>query len=48
MVLNSESWGYIESIYPGGVLGWLSKTQYEVWDFFEKIAWDTYEFNQAK
>ena len=25
----------------------LSKTQDEVWDFFEKLAWDTYEFEQG-
>ena len=48
MGLNSECWGYVESIYPGGVLGLLSKTQDEVWDFFEKLAWDTYAFEQAK
>jgi len=36
--LNFESWGYIKSIYLGGVLGLLSKTQDEVWDFFEKLA----------
>jgi len=36
--LNSESWSYVESIYHGGVLGLLSETQYEVWDFFEKLA----------
>jgi len=47
MGLNSASWGYVESIYPGGVLGLLSKTQDEVWDFFEKLAWDTYAFEQA-
>ena len=28
--LNSGSWAYIESIYPKGVLGLLSKTQDEV------------------
>ena len=36
--LNSKSWGYIESLYPGGVLWLLSKTQDEVWNFFEKLA----------
>ena len=45
--LNSESRGYVESIYLGGVLGLLSKTQDEFWDSFEKLAWDTYAFEQA-
>jgi len=48
MGLNSESWSYIESIYPRGVLGLLSQTQAKVWNFFEQLAWDTYEFDQAK
>ena len=26
----------------------LSKTQDEVWNFFKKLAWATYEFDQAK
>jgi len=46
--LNFQSWDYIESIYPRGVLGLLSQTQDKVWNLFEKLAWDTYEFNQAK
>ena len=36
------------SICPGGVLGLLSKTQDEVWDFFKKLAWDTYDIEQAR
>ena len=32
---------------PGGLLGLLSKTQDEVWDFFENLGWETYEFEQA-
>ena len=46
--LNSVSRGYVESICPGGILGLSTRTQDEVWDFFEKLAWDTYEFEQAK
>jgi len=46
--LNSESLGYIESIYPRGVLGLLSKIQDEIWDFFEKLARNTYAFEQGK
>ena len=30
MGLNSKSWNFVESIYPGGVLSLLSKTQDEV------------------
>ena len=26
----------------------ISKTQDEIWDFFKKLPWDTYEFEQAK
>ena len=48
MGLNSEFHGHVESIYPGDLLGLLSRTQDEVWDFFEKLAWDTYEFEQAR
>ena len=39
---------YVESICPGGLLGLLYKTQDTVWGFFEKLAWDTYVFEQAK
>ena len=48
MGLNSKSCGYVESICPGGVLELLSKTQDGVWNFFEKLAWDTYAFEQDK
>ena len=46
--LNSEFKGHVESMCQGGLIGLLSKTQEEVWDFFEYLAWDTYEFEQAK
>ena len=45
--LNAEFRDVIESMYPGGLLGLLSKTQDEVWNFFEKLAWDTYQFEQV-
>ena len=45
--LNSEFCGHVESMCPGGLLGLLSKTQDEVWTFFNKLAWDTYEFEQV-
>ena len=48
MGLKAESWGDIESICPVGVIGLLSETQDEVWDFFEKPAWHTYDFEQAR
>ena len=45
--LNSEFKGHVESMCPGGLVGLLSKTQDEVWDFFENLGWETYEFEQA-
>ena len=35
MSLNVESWSYVESIFPGGLIELLSKTQDEVWDFLK-------------
>ena len=35
---------YIESLCPGGLIELLSKTQNEVWNFFEKLALETYAF----
>ena len=46
--LNAEFRGYIESIYPSGVLRLLTRIQDEVWDFFEKLTWDKYEFEQVR
>jgi len=46
--LNAESRGYIESIYSGGILGLSTRTQDEVWDFFEKLGCDTSAFEQAR
>jgi len=45
--LNAFSRGYVESMCLGGFQGLLSKTQDEVWNFFEKLAWDTYQFEQV-
>ena len=47
MGLNVESRSYNESLCPGGLIELLSKTQNEVWDFFEKLAWETYTFVKA-
>ena len=47
MGLNAEFKGIVESMCPGGLLGLLSRTQDEVWDFFETLAWDNYAFEQA-
>ena len=30
-----------------GLIELLSKAQNKVWDFFEKLAWETYAFEQA-
>ena len=48
MGLNAEFRGNAESMCPGGLLGLLTRTQDEVWDFFKKLAWDNFEFEQAK
>ena len=48
MSLNVEFRNYVESACLGGLLGLLSKTKDEVWDFFEKLAWGTYEFEQGR
>jgi len=45
--LNVESRCYVESISPEGLIELLSKTQDEVWDFFEKVALEIYAFEQA-
>ena len=45
--LNVDSRSYIESLCPGCLIELLSKTQNEVWDFSEKLAWETYTFEQA-
>ena len=47
MALNVESRNYIESLCPRGLIELLTKTQNKVWDFFEKLAWETYTFEQA-
>ena len=37
MGLIVESRGHVKSIYPGGVIELLSRTQDEVWNFFQKL-----------
>jgi len=46
--LNAEFRGHVESICAGGLLGLLSRTQDKVWDFFQKVAWDTDELEQPR
>ena len=46
--MNAKFRGCVESMYSGELLGLLSRTQDEVWDFFERLAWDIYEFDQAR
>ena len=48
MGLNVEFWGHVRPMCLGGLVGLLSKTQDEVWNFFEKLVWDTYEFEQVR
>ena len=48
MSINVESRGYVEFMCPSGILGLLSKTRDKAWDFFKTLAWDTYEFEQAR
>ena len=44
MGLNDEFRCHVESMPPKTLVRLLAKTHDEVWDFFEKLAWDTYEF----
>ena len=46
--LNGEYRDHVETTYPGGLDCLFTKTQDEVWDFFEKQAQNTYEFEQAR
>ena len=46
--LKAEFRGHVKSMCLGGFRGLLSKTPDEVWDFFEHLAWETWEFDQAK
>jgi len=46
--LNDEYRHHVEIIYPGDMDCLFTKTQDEVWDFFKKLAWDTYKFEQAR
>ena len=41
------SQGVILNVCSGGLIELLSKTQNEVWNFFRKLAWETYAFEQA-
>jgi len=46
--LNAEFRGHVEFMCLSGFRDLLSKAPYEVWDFFEYLAWDTWEFDQAE
>ena len=48
MGLNVEFRVHVESMCLGGFRGFLSKTSNEVWDFFEYLGGNTWEFDQAK
>ena len=45
--LNVKSRAHVESICVRGLLGLLFRTQDEVWNFFKKLVWNTYEFEQV-
>ena len=45
--LHDEYRGHVETIYPGGLDCLFTRTPNEVWDFFEKLACETYAFEQA-
>jgi len=45
--LNVETRCYVKSICPRGLIELLSKAQDEVWNFFEKLAWETTAFEEA-
>ena len=46
--LNAEFGGHVESMCLGRFRGLVSETPDEVWDFFEYLAWETWEFEQDK
>ena len=45
---NAEFGYYVEFTGPRGLLRLLSRAPDEILDFFKKLAWDTYEFKQAR
>ena len=45
--LNDEHRGYVETMCPRGLDCLFTRTTNKVWGFFEKLAWDNYEFEQA-
>lgn len=46
--LNDEYRGHVETMYPGGVSCLFTKTPDEIWDFFQYLAHDTQEYNNAR
>ena len=48
MGLSAEFRGHIKSMCLRSFQGLLSKTPDEVWDFFEYLVRETWEFEQAK
>lgn len=45
--LNTEFRDHVQSMYPGGFWALFSKSPDEVWDFFEYLAHETWEYEQA-
>jgi len=46
--LNDEYRGLVETVYREGLDCLFTRTPDEVWNFFEKLAWDTYAFEQLE
>ena len=46
--LNDEYMGLVETMYPRGLDYLFTKTPDEIWDFFEYLAHDTWEYDNAR
>lgn len=46
--LDDESRGYVETMYDGGLGCLFTKTLDEIWNFFEYLAHDTWEYDNAR
>jgi len=46
--LNDAYRGHVKSMYPGGLECLSTKTPDEIWDFFEYIAHETWEYENAR
>ena len=46
--LNDEYRGHVEAVYPRGLGCSFTKTPNEIWDFFEYLDHDTWEYDNAR